>query len=181
MKALHFERRNYQEKFLKNILELIDTVEFSGKQRDFLTSEVASVPAPKEKEVKIKNELSLIYFAKFILNHIDNAWDSSVRKTAQTINFGVVRPVKWSRTQARTVYEKTTLRVGSSLTKYIYRKKSLGNMISFTLHKNVIDVVQFGLVQPLNWGLEKAHIILYSVKERSSVIVANILSKNRIH
>jgi hypothetical protein len=187
MKALQFERKDYQAKFLKQLLELIDAVDFSGKPRDFLPGN--SIPAPQLTKVQPsnQNQLALIKFANSVLAHVDHAWALSVNKTAQTINLGIIRPTKWGRTQVRTlgtkVYEKTTLGVGIKLSNRLELGKNLVKNASFALFKKGQDFIEFGIVQPLIWGRSISQGALTFMSSRLSYVFERSggLRKNKTH
>ena len=114
MKALQFERLEIQAKFFKQLLELVDIYDLSGKQRDVLQGEFYQPPQLTKVQLSRQKQPKIIEFANSILDHVDNAWDFSVDKTAQTINL-VVRPAKQVRTLGSKLYEKMTFGVSNQL------------------------------------------------------------------
>lgn len=160
MKALQFERLEIQAKFFKQLLELIDIYDFSGKQRDVLQGEIHQAPQLTKVQLRRHKQPKIIEFANFILAHVDKAWDSSVDKTAQTINSRVVRPAKQVRTLGSKLYEKMTLGVSNQLERGKTQVKS-GWTVFF---KNAEDLLRFGIEQ----GRSKAQ----SVNQRLSIISA---------
>ena len=174
MKALHFEKKHYQTKFFNQLLELIDVVDFSGKEREIFPNvsiPVQQVPSLKEKEKK----LSLIGFADYILNNIDNAWDFSVNKTAQTINFGIVRPVKWSKNQVRTVttkvYKQANKKVEINVMPSLTRGKDRIQKISVSLYHKALYATQIAL-SPIKWGSLQVYDAWSSLNQKVSSAIS---------
>lgn len=147
---MQLERKYYENIFFRNLLELIDDIDYSGKVAENFQKEQSSIPPLK---IQLKKEFPILNFANYILTQVDAAWDSSVSKTANTINFMVVRPFKWGQARIRTmsskIVENTDFSVSSKAKDYINRGRTQIKSLSLV---NTTNLIRFGVVQPYKWG-----------------------------